>query len=420
MTYSFGEILTRIGLTLLGSIVYNLIPLFIMLLGCIGAQKGKTWKSYFAGAFIIQAIAFAGLIEHASRVGISPDMQFQSICDGIFFIVSFIALLLYARGKSGKFISDKNSLDSLQSNNRIVSNKPWIKTSDKAVTKKSYVANILDPMGSITSPEGIWRKERIEPRSEEERQRFLRFADKETGELFFLVVYREGKQEHNICKKEIFIEALESMNTSFESTTKNKGAQSDQREHSKSEENEYSHIEHDTTLTQTSKIISEGDKREDKDNEDSINKNREKREEPRVAITTEDGALIWLPLSKAAEYTSKHKNLMSEPSIITSEPDSNCKMRLAASQEESDSQSFGLDEQIVSNLSDQIAKDQSSARDMADCLKKKQSVGSFPGEDSFEQDMEILKLFKQMLEEDLITEEDYSKKKTELLNKIIR
>lgn len=76
-----------------------------------------------------------------------------------------------------------------------------------------FIANILDPMQGLDASEllegkcgkGIWYKEEIIARDEKEKEYYLSRLDKETKELYFMYVYRNGKAECYCCNKSVFM-----------------------------------------------------------------------------------------------------------------------------------------------------------------------------------------------------------------------
>jgi hypothetical protein len=58
---------------------------------------------------------------------------------------------------------------------------------------------------------GIWYKKEIVATSEEERQYYLSKLDKDTKELYFMLVYKDGKAETYCCDKAVFIYAYKIM-----------------------------------------------------------------------------------------------------------------------------------------------------------------------------------------------------------------
>lgn len=81
--------------------------------------------------------------------------------------------------------------------------------------QNTFIANILDPMEGVSLTEELlgvgdkqekelWYKQEIVPKNEEEYRYYASKLDKETNELYFVMVYRGGKREVYCCNKEIF------------------------------------------------------------------------------------------------------------------------------------------------------------------------------------------------------------------------
>lgn len=78
-----------------------------------------------------------------------------------------------------------------------------------------FLANFLDPLQGLSFEEmmdgvngkGLWYKEEIEARSEEERKYYLSKLDNEIKELYFMLVYKNGEAETYCCDKATFFYA---------------------------------------------------------------------------------------------------------------------------------------------------------------------------------------------------------------------
>ena len=76
-----------------------------------------------------------------------------------------------------------------------------------------FIANFLDPKQGLElsemldgkSGKGLWYKEEIVARDEKEKEYYLSRLDKETKELYFMIVYKNGKAECCCCNKSMFM-----------------------------------------------------------------------------------------------------------------------------------------------------------------------------------------------------------------------
>ena len=80
---------------------------------------------------------------------------------------------------------------------------------------KIFVANFLDPMGDQNFEDmmdgiegrGLWYKEEIKARNDQEREYYLSRLDEETQELYFMRMYENGTAVTYCCDKATFINA---------------------------------------------------------------------------------------------------------------------------------------------------------------------------------------------------------------------
>ena len=78
-----------------------------------------------------------------------------------------------------------------------------------------FIANFLDPKQGIElsemlegkSGKGVWYKEEIVARDEKEKEYYLSKLDKETNELYFMLVYKNGEAECYCCNRSVFMMA---------------------------------------------------------------------------------------------------------------------------------------------------------------------------------------------------------------------
>ena len=78
--------------------------------------------------------------------------------------------------------------------------------------QSTFIANFLDPMQGLDFNEmmegvegkGLWYKEEIVPRNEEEYRKKKKKIDKITKELYFIKVYKNGVAETFCCDKSTF------------------------------------------------------------------------------------------------------------------------------------------------------------------------------------------------------------------------
>lgn len=78
--------------------------------------------------------------------------------------------------------------------------------------QNTFIANFLDPMQGLDFNEmmeggegkGLWYKEEIVPRNEEEYRYYSSKIDKITKELYFIKVYKDGIAETFCCDKITF------------------------------------------------------------------------------------------------------------------------------------------------------------------------------------------------------------------------
>ena len=79
--------------------------------------------------------------------------------------------------------------------------------------KKVFIANFLDPKQGLELPEmledksgkGLWYKEEIVARDERKKEYYLSKLDRETKELYFMLVYKNGKAECYCCNRSMFL-----------------------------------------------------------------------------------------------------------------------------------------------------------------------------------------------------------------------
>lgn len=84
-------------------------------------------------------------------------------------------------------------------------------------SKNVFVANFLDPLEGISVMEmmegkegkGICYKEKIVAETDEQYEYYSSKADKDTNELYFMIVYKSGKAETYCCDKATFYNAYE-------------------------------------------------------------------------------------------------------------------------------------------------------------------------------------------------------------------
>ena len=86
---------------------------------------------------------------------------------------------------------------------------------DRKKKSNTFIANFLDPLQGLSVFEmmdgaegkGLCYKEEIEARNEAERSYYASRVDKETGELYFIIAYKNGEAETYCCDKATFYKA---------------------------------------------------------------------------------------------------------------------------------------------------------------------------------------------------------------------